>query len=168
MKRAKGLYSWSIFKRHCKTKESFNKKIEILNNIIGKDSTKLTFEELIYELSKYWVENDFNEYKEEFSTPWFNVLLTNKDNKNSTTYPQSRTPFFVNNGEAYITYLNGENICPIENEKIINKIINNGTGIATLLENGMIYINSIENYEPINNFKEKFMNFFNVTTLISF
>ena len=55
-----------------------------------------------------------------------------------------------------MTYLNGEIICPIENEAIIDAIINNGNGSATLLENGIIYVNAIENFEPIFNFKETF------------
>lgn len=160
IKIANGFYSWSIFKRYCGDIETFNKKVEILNNIIGMDSLKLTFDELIYEISKYWDSNDFSIYEKDFSKPWYNLFFKKEDNKNSTTYPQSKTPILVNRGEAYITYINGEIICPIENKNIIDAIINNGNGSATLLENGIIYVYAIENYEPILNFKDTFTKIF--------
>lgn len=155
-----GYYSWTIFRRHCGNTNTFNEKVEILNSIIGMDSLKLTFDELIYELSKYCDLQDFSIYNEKFSKPWYNLFFTKNDNKNSTTHSNSKTPILTNNGEAYITYLNGDIICPIENEAIIDAIVNNGSGVATLLENGIIYINAIENYEPIFNFKETFTKIF--------
>jgi hypothetical protein len=153
-----GYYSWNIFKRHCG--DTFNEKVEILNNIIGMNSLKLTFDELVYELSKYWDSTDFSIYEKKFPKSWYNVLFTKNNNNNSTTYPQSRTPILTNNGEAFITYINGEIICPIENDEIIDAIINNGNGSATLLEHGIVYVNAIENFEPIFNFKETFTKIF--------
>ena len=55
-----------------------------------------------------------------------------------------------------MTYINGDIICPIENEEIIYAIIEKGDGSATLLENGIVYVNAIEKNEPIFNFKESF------------
>lgn len=153
-----GFYNWSIFNRHCINDEEF--KIKILNlieNIIKINPLTLTFDETIFELSKYWdiIDKEFinNEFKNKGC--WLNVFF-NIECDSSSTHRDTKTPILVNRGLAYMTYLNGEIICPIENEAIIDAIINNGNGSATLLENGIIYINAIENFEPIFNFKETF------------
>ena len=154
-----GYYNWSFFKRHCTNEEDFNNKILIIKDIIKTDPLTLTFDETVFELSKHWDYINKTEISKIFKGCWGNILF-NIESTTPSSYPQSKTPILVNRGLAYITYLNGDIICPIENEAIIDAIINNGCGVATLLENGIVYVNAIENYEPIANFKETFTKIF--------
>lgn len=157
-----GFYNWSIFNRHCINDEEFKEKIlNLIESIIKINPLTITFDETIFELSKYWDEIDKDFISNEFKNKgcWLNVFF-NIECDSSPTNRDTKTPVLVTRGIAYITYLSGEIICPIENEKIIDAIINKGDGSATLLENGMIYVNAIENFEPVPYFKETFNKIF--------
>lgn len=158
IKVVEGFYNWSIFNRHCINDEDFkNKILAFIESIIKINPLTITFNETIFELSKYWDNLDKEFIKNEFKNKgcWTNVFFDIPCDS-SSTHRDTKTPILVNRGTAYMTYINGDIICPIENEEIIYAIIEKGDGSATLLENGIVYVNAIEKNEPIFNFKESF------------
>ena len=154
-KTVRGHYNWNFFRRSCEDLKDFEFKVSLIKDIIKIDPLKLTFDELIYELSKHWGELDLSKYNGIFKYGWDNVIL-NKHSTSSNLSYSSRTPIFNNNGIAYKIRIGGEIICQIENDKIIEDMCNDGVTCATFLDGGIIYILGIENYEPIPNFKDIF------------
>ena len=156
-KTVSGWYNWNMFRRNIKSNEARELIREFIKSIIGIDTRSLTLKQTVYELSKYWGTTEFEENLRAFlsvnpqicSKPWLNVFF-NMEATGSNTAPNSSTPITVTKGTGRIKYLNGEIICPIEDESICEAIINNGVGAATLLENGMVYVVGLEKYEPYN------------------
>lgn len=156
-----GFYNWNYFKRSCNSNEEFYNMINFLNIIVKFDVLTKTLKETIFYVSKYWEDestkekiNEFIKNNKSYIKPWLNVFF-NIGGSGTNTYPEFKTPLFVNRGITNITFINGEIICPIEDENIVRAIYN-GCGNATLLEDGIVYVLGIENYEPYPNFKETF------------
>lgn len=161
VKTVSGWYNWNMFNRNVKLQEHRILLREFIKSIIGIDTNSLTLKETVYELSKYWGTSVFEEKVKCFisenprlySMPWLNVFF-NIDASGSNTAPLSSTPITVTKGTGRIKYLNGEIICPIDDENICNAIINNGVGAATLLENGIVYVVGLEKYHPYGSFNK--------------
>ena len=163
----KGTYNWDYLRRSFGTEEDFKKLVDLLNELIGEDSEKLTFNALYAKLSSKWEEDDFTEkvnnflvkHRKDFMLDcWKKVLFGHKTSSVNTRY-NSRTPLLLKNGICQIVYTSGDIICPIEDENVIAQLHENG-GTATILEGGLVYIVGLENYPPIPNYERDFEKIF--------
>lgn len=145
-----GRYTWSYLEKACENKANFDLFCDFLTGIIGEDCRKYTMEQFITKLSAYWGNEEFNAKAERFMAenkflpqPWANLLF-NKPASTSNTNFTSKTPLLVTSGVSEIIYLNGKIVCPIDNEEIIQALREN-SGTATILEHGLVYIDSLTN-----------------------
>lgn len=167
VKTVSGWYNWNMFRRNVKSAESRAIICEFIKSIIDMDTRSLTLKQTVYELSKHWGTLEFQQKLRVFmsenpqicSMPWLNVFF-NVETTGSNTAPLSSTPITVTKGTGRIKYLNGEIICPIEDESICQAIIDNGVGAATLLENGMVYVVGLEKYKPYTNMGDEWSQIF--------
>ena len=156
-----GWYNWDYFRRAVKNKDNRKIILDFIESIIHVNPYSLTLKETVTELSKYWGTPEFEVSVQEFlsnnknvcTSSWYDVFF-NIESKSSNTGPKSSTPLTVCSGVAKIKYLSGEIICPIEDESICNAIIR-GFGIATLLEQGIVYVVGLEKYHPYGDFNEE-------------
>lgn len=174
-----GQYNWNYVKRYFdQCPGMFKELLRLLEKHIGRDPMYYSFKDMIYELSKYWdsdeYRNDADNYIKEWnnnkppknkdgvSIGWRKLLFhTEKFNKseikitNSNTTYNSVTPLLIKNGIGGKVYVSGDFICEINNPVILERI-KRFSGIASLMENGMVYIHRMCNYEPVIGFKETY------------
>ena len=171
-----GLYSWSAFdKWFGETPDLSKAYIDLIQKYIKVNPRSLNFDNLILELSKWWYDADFiNDVKDfilktkktvkSWNEVFFNMNIAKKPNgvievnrkpTSGNGSFQGKTPIVNKNGLCKITPMNGDIICPIEDEDIITKI-KDGKGFARLLEGGFVYVNRIDFFEPFPNFKTYF------------
>jgi len=143
-----GRYNWSYLEKACDSKANFDIVCNFLSDIIGEDCRKYTMKEFITKLSEYWDSEDFKAKFTQFltenkflSNAWVN-LFTNKSSSGSNTSYTSKTPLLYTSGVSDIIYLDGQIVCPIDNEDVIQALHDNG-GTATILEHGLVYIKKI-------------------------
>ena len=164
-----GRYTWCYLRKIFSEKENFDNLCSFLSNIIGDECQRYTMPQLITKLSFYWKNDSFNEKVDNFlkespiisstiKMPWKQVLFGRKATGSNTSY-NTKTPLLYGHGIAKIVYVSGDIICPIDDERVIQALRNNG-GVATILEGGLIYITGLENYEPVPNFREKYEKIF--------
>ena len=166
----KGFYSWDYFEREYGNSEKYDIMIFFIEHLIGVNPLKLTFETAIYELSKIWEtkKDEINQFITEgpkYRKPWlatfFNFEEKNKAGKikvtGTNTSPESVIPLVNIIGITYKTTISGEIICPIDNEDILYKLMNNGICVAKLLEGGIVYPLGLEKYMPYANIEEDFI-----------
>ena len=166
-KTVSGWYNWNYFRRSVKNEENRKIILDFIESIIHIEPSSLTFKETVKELSKYWETPEFQVSLQDFKNKNENIckkswmmVLFNVTGNSSNTKPNSSTPLVVNRGVGKIKYINGEIICLIEDETICDAIINNGCGMATLLENGMVYVAGLEKYHPYGDFNEEWTQIF--------
>lgn len=175
LKKIKGYYYWTYFDKQFKKGSDIHKNyLTIIQKYIGVNPRTLNMRQVVFELSKHWNKEEFindvvtflKENKENIKS-WnelffnFNidikngeVVINKKPTKGNGKY-SGATPILNISGINYVTRLNGDIICPIDDENIINKI-KDGKGFAHFLEGGFIYVDTIEFFEPIPNYKDSF------------
>lgn len=177
-----GNYNWNYCKRYFSEVDgAFEYLVSFLNSILNCDVLNIPFSNMITKLSEYWNTESFNEkvdvflkewkqkYNQKtFSKPWQDVLFFNRYDKhkdkviesNNCTY-NTNIPLFTESGICKKVALDGEIICMIDEDckikdrRVIDLIYEN-SGLARLLEDGMIYISNISEYEPVINFEMTF------------
>lgn len=175
IKEVNGFYSWAYFdKMFLNNKVLYKNYIDIIQKYIGVNPHSLNMNQIVFELSKFWNNktfiNDVIDFQKNNKTQcgWnevffdFNIKIVNNQVVIDRTPSaignsnwKSKTPSVCIKGISYITPMNGDIICQINDENIINKI-KNGEGFARFLEGGYIYVDSIDFFEPIPNFKDSF------------
>lgn len=171
-KKAGGYHNWNLFRRSCADEQEYQDKLGFIKSVIGAEPLDFTFEEVVYELSKHWNEDiskAMDEYCESigrkivFNYSWDNVIL-GANKTGSSIHHKTRTYMPTVNGLGKIAYLNGEIISQIDmdedTERMLVEKIMKGSGVARMLEGGIIYLVGIEKYEPVSNFKDKFNRIF--------
>lgn len=165
-----GRYTWDYLRRTFDSADNFDRLCSFISGIIDDNCEKYTMPQLVKKLSFYWGEDEFDKKVDEFlfenkqisselKSAWKKTLFGKHATGNNTAYT-SRTPLLYGHGIAKICYISGDIICPIDDERVIQALSENG-GIASILEGGFVYITGLENYEPVPNFKEKWEKIFN-------
>lgn len=173
-KEVKGHYCWAYFdKQFKKNLDSHKSYLTLIQKYIGVNPRTLNIPQVVCELSKHWDKeefiNDAIELMQNNKTQvgWnellfnFNIQKINDEVSISKTPSKGnglwkgQTPIVNIKGINFITRLNGDIICPIEDENIINRI-KEGKGFANFLEGGIIYVDSIDFFEPIPNYEDSF------------
>ena len=165
-----GLYNWNYLHRAFGNEEQYNTLINFLSEIIGENCLLFTFEEfykkITSKLNNKEIQDKINifleknkEIKDELKSSWIYVLFNRGKNVPNTSHSW-RTILLYTNGVGNITYVNGRIICPIEDENVINAL-NENSGVATILEGGLIYILGLENEPPVYGFDEYYEKIFN-------
>lgn len=164
---AKGAYNWHYFDETFSNDNPINKEslISFINEILKIDNArKYPFKEIVYQLSRYWHTEEFDNrvkvfFSEKYTTnaingPWAYILFGCTYNNGALSYDiptgsnssfKSKTPLLYTRGIGNVMYINGDIWCPI-NEKIERFISING-GSATILDGGLAYIIGIENVD---------------------
>ena len=166
-KKVDGWYNWDYFRRGIKSKEARDIIIKFIETIINVNPLKLTLKQTVTELSKYWDTNDFkksldtflSEHRKLYTQPWLKVFFNTSATGRNTGH-KSSTPLTNCRGVGRIVYLNGEIICPFDSDYVYYAIVNNGCGVADLLEHGIVYVVGLEKYHPYGSFSKDWSQIF--------
>ena len=170
-----GHYCWAYFDKQFKKDSDIHKNyLTIIQKYIGVNPRTLNMRQVVFELSKHWDKEEFindvvkflkenKKSRKAWNELFFNfnidikgdeVVIDRKPTEGNGNY-RGATPILNIRGINYVTRLNGDIICPIEDENIINRI-KEGKGFANFLEGGLIYVDTIDFFEPIPNYKDSF------------
>jgi len=169
-----GCYNWNYLHRAFINEEDYNVLIDFLSKIIGENCLSFTFEEFYKKITSKLGDEKIQEkidifleenkkITNELKTSWIYVLFNRGKNYPNTSHSW-RTILLYTNGVGYITYASGRIICPIENENVI-KALNENSGVASILEGGILYILGLEDEPPIYNFEQYYERIFNPNQL---
>lgn len=167
-KKINGLYNWYTIKKNITYGNDFEELTNFIENVIGVNPLSLSVPQVVYELSKFYNDENFNNKVDNFIAErekkvngkkrilscFYNLFFNRVSTSNNIDLKTSNTPLAVNNGVGGKLSLSGEIICEIDDD-IAEKIRLNG-GVAKLLEFGMIYVTGYEKYEPVPNYKNKY------------
>lgn len=167
-KKINGLYNWYTIKKNITYGNDFEELMNFIENVIGVNPLSLSVPQVVYELSKFYNDENFNNKVDNFIAErekkvngkkrilscFYNLFFNRVSTSNNIDLKTSNTPLAVNNGVGGKLSLSGEIICEIDDD-IAEKIRLNG-GVAKLLEFGMIYVTGYEKYEPVPNYKNKY------------
>lgn len=174
-KEIQGYYCWAYFDKQFKKDSDIHKNyLTIIQKYIGVNPRTLNIRQVVFELSKHWDKEEFindvvkflkenNKHRKPWDELFFNfqndikngeIIINNKTTRGNGSY-KGLTPILNIRGTNYVTRLNGDIICPINDENII-KQIKDGKGFANFLEGGLIYVDTIDFFEPIPNYKDSF------------
>lgn len=164
---AKGSYNWYTFDQTFSNDNPINKdSLSIfIGEIIGIENIRtLTFEDMIYRISKYWHTDEFEKkvkdfFDEKYTTnainaPWTYMLFGCVWNKGSISREiptgsngsyKGKTPLLYTKGIASVMYVNGEIYYPATDE--IVKCLSENAGVATILDGGLVYVVGLENHD---------------------
>ena len=170
----KGYYTNSYLYQTFKNKKDYKLFCEFLSELVGKDFHSFNLSDYIMEVSKKWGTKSFNEKFDKFLTEnpsiekelkmWIDIFRGEQKSKNSNTNFYSRTPLLYTKGINEIVKINGQILCPIDDEQILDDIRKNG-GSARLLEGGLVYIDSLKNEEEIGDLSDYWEKIFEENSL---
>ena len=98
------------------------------------------------------------EIDKELKRPWKLVLFGINGTGSNSVY-NTRTPLLLSKGIGRGIRISGYIICPIEDERVIEALHEN-SGVARILEGGIIYAKSLTKEKPIPYFEEKYEKIF--------
>lgn len=167
-KKINGLYNWYTIKKNITYGNDFEELMNFIENVIGVNPLSLSVPQVVYELSKFYNDENFNNKVDNFIAErekkangkkrilscFYNLFFNRISTSNNIDLKTSNTPLAVNNGVGGKLSLSGEIICEIDDD-IAEKIRLNG-GVAKLLEFGIIYVAGYGKYEPVPNYKNKY------------
>lgn len=167
-KKINGLYNWYTIKKNITYGNDFEELMNFIENVIGVNPLSLSVPQVVYELSKFYNDENFNNKVDNFIAErekkangkkrilscFYNLFFNRISTSNNIDLKTSNTPLAINNGVGGKLSLSGEIICEIDDD-IAEKIRLNG-GVAKLLEFGMIYVVGYGKYEPVPNYKSKY------------
>lgn len=164
---AKGSYNWYTFDRTFSNDNPINKNslLTFIGEIIGIENVRsLTFEDMVYMISKYWHTDEFerkvkNFFDEKYTTyaisaPWSYVLfgcvwnngiISREIPTGSNGSYAGLTPLLYTKGIAPVMYVSGEIYYPVTDKMI--ECLSNNTGTATILDGGLVYVVGLENWD---------------------
>lgn len=143
-----GLLYWERIKQYLE-QDLYNEFVNILKNIINDEILKLPVTKVIELLNKDYLQNEILQKflikcKENKKTVFYNLVncVLSGGKLNAAFNQDERTKLCVVKGIEYINKIDGIIYVPI-NDNFIARL-NNGTGIATFLEGGFAWIDSIQ------------------------
>ena len=177
--KVKAIVNWTIFNSSFpETSMARRVIIEFINKTIGRDCEEMELTDVIKNLSEYWGELNFKMEADKMigtlkdngvklNKPWQLLLLgksgdekLTKDSKLSIHNYSANRPLLTPNGTGYKINISGLIGFEVDDNDEIIGLLKNGTGMANMLEHGVVeikYIGKNDIYAPIKgNFKPIF------------
>lgn len=152
-----GWYNWRQF--YCTVREKENQKqiLDFIESIIGCNPRTLTLKQTVFELSKHWNNPVFKKTVsqilptfQEITQPWKYLFFNDykKENEGILNTSYGKRYMTEIHGFELIYRFNGEILFEFDDINIFHNLTEKGSGSATFLDGGIMFLKSIEKYKP--------------------